>query len=87
MTVSSGSLELRNGAPKHSPAMTMNGNGAHSCSSDDDSHTSSPTNTRPAYNRKMSTPLAPAFMVSAPGKVIVYGEHAVVHGKVVTGAN
>ncbi|KAJ9645081.1 Mevalonate kinase [Coniosporium tulheliwenetii] len=23
----------------------------------------------------------PAFMVSAPGKVIVYGEHAVVHGK------
>ncbi|KAF2405349.1 mevalonate kinase [Trichodelitschia bisporula] len=31
--------------------------------------------------RKMSTPLMPAFMVSAPGKVIVYGEHAVVHGK------
>lgn len=25
--------------------------------------------------------MAPAFMVSAPGKVIVYGEHAVVHGK------
>ena len=24
----------------------------------------------------------PAFLVSAPGKVIVYGEHAVVHGKV-----
>lgn len=24
----------------------------------------------------------PSFMVSAPGKVIVYGEHAVVHGKV-----
>ncbi|KAL4929941.1 mevalonate kinase [Aspergillus undulatus] len=31
--------------------------------------------------RKQSSPLAPAFMVSAPGKVIVYGEHAVVHGK------
>ncbi|BCS24084.1 mevalonate kinase [Aspergillus puulaauensis] len=31
--------------------------------------------------RKASSPLAPAFMVSAPGKVIVYGEHAVVHGK------
>lgn len=25
--------------------------------------------------------MAPAFMVSAPGKVIVFGEHAVVHGK------
>ncbi|KAI9930941.1 Mevalonate kinase [Aspergillus wentii] len=31
--------------------------------------------------RKASSPMAPAFMVSAPGKVIVYGEHAVVHGK------
>lgn len=31
--------------------------------------------------RKPSLPLAPAFMVSAPGKVIVFGEHAVVHGK------
>lgn len=28
------------------------------------------------------SPLGPSFMVSAPGKVIVYGEHAVVHGKV-----
>jgi len=38
---------------------------------------------RPAMGeRKVSTPLMPAFMVSAPGKVIVYGEHAVVHGKV-----
>jgi hypothetical protein len=26
--------------------------------------------------------MLPAFMVSAPGKVIVFGEHAVVHGKV-----
>lgn len=25
--------------------------------------------------------MAPAFMVSAPGKVIVYGEHAVVYDK------
>lgn len=32
--------------------------------------------------RSTSSPLAPAFMVSAPGKVIVFGEHAVVHGKV-----
>ncbi|SMR57531.1 unnamed protein product [Zymoseptoria tritici ST99CH_3D1] len=28
-----------------------------------------------------SATLAPAFIVSAPGKTIVYGEHAVVHGK------
>src|SRR5271154_3613231 len=32
-------------------------------------------------SRRQSTPMAPAFLVSAPGKVIVYGEHAVVHGK------
>jgi mevalonate kinase len=37
---------------------------------------------RPPNPRKPSNPLMPSFMVSAPGKVIVYGEHAVVHGKV-----
>jgi hypothetical protein len=37
---------------------------------------------RPEMARKSSSPLMPPFMVSAPGKVIVYGEHAVVHGKV-----
>ncbi|KAA8575226.1 hypothetical protein EYC84_004418 [Monilinia fructicola] len=31
--------------------------------------------------RKQSSPMMPPFMVSAPGKVIVFGEHAVVHGK------
>ncbi|KAF1832912.1 mevalonate kinase [Decorospora gaudefroyi] len=35
----------------------------------------------PALLRKQSSPMMPPFMVSAPGKVIVYGEHAVVHGK------
>ncbi|KAK4995757.1 Mevalonate kinase [Elasticomyces elasticus] len=34
-----------------------------------------------SHSRKESLPLAPPFMVSAPGKVIVFGEHAVVHGK------
>lgn len=37
---------------------------------------------RQQLDRKASTPMMPAFMVSAPGKVIVFGEHAVVHGKV-----
>jgi mevalonate kinase len=40
------------------------------------------TNGTPALRRKQSSPMMPPFMVSAPGKVIVYGEHAVVHGKV-----
>lgn len=54
------------------------------------STTTSPTS-KPASNgvdtpttmagRKASSPMAPPFMVSAPGKVIVFGEHAVVHGK------
>ncbi|KAL6706888.1 Mevalonate kinase [Coniothyrium glycines] len=38
-------------------------------------------NGSPALLRKQSSPMMPPFMVSAPGKVIVYGEHAVVHGK------
>lgn len=36
---------------------------------------------RPKHDRKPSLPMNPAFMTSAPGKVIVYGEHAVVHGR------
>jgi hypothetical protein len=43
---------------------------------------SSSRSTSNGSQRRLSAPLMPAFMVSAPGKVIVYGEHAVVHGKV-----
>lgn len=39
------------------------------------------SNPRAQMKRKQSSPMMPAFMVSAPGKVIVFGEHAVVHGK------
>ncbi|OSS53698.1 hypothetical protein B5807_01627 [Epicoccum nigrum] len=41
----------------------------------------SSTSPKPPLKRKQSSPMMPPFMVSAPGKVIVYGEHAVVHGK------
>ncbi|KAH7132015.1 mevalonate kinase-like protein [Dendryphion nanum] len=39
------------------------------------------SSSNPLMRRKQSSPMMPPFMVSAPGKVIVYGEHAVVHGK------
>ncbi|CAI7569744.1 unnamed protein product [Penicillium manginii] len=65
-----------------------NGNGHGVDHPDSDSASSTSTNTtngtqtrRPGMSRKASSPMAPAFMVSAPGKVIVFGEHAVVHGK------
>ncbi|AEO62678.1 mevalonate kinase [Thermothielavioides terrestris NRRL 8126] len=38
-------------------------------------------NSRRKVDRKKSSPMLPAFMVSAPGKVILCGEHGVVHGK------
>jgi hypothetical protein len=46
------------------------------------STTASSSRERPDVHRKMSAPLMAPFMVSSPGKVIVFGEHAVVHGKV-----
>ncbi|KAI1126391.1 mevalonate kinase [Nemania abortiva] len=39
------------------------------------------------FERRKSTPMMPPFMVSAPGKVIVFGEHAVVHGKAAIAAS
>ena len=50
----------------------VNGTNGHS-----DGHATTPNDPR----KRGSQPMAPAFMVSAPGKVIVFGEHAVVHGK------
>ncbi|KAG9196390.1 mevalonate kinase [Alternaria panax] len=49
--------------------------------SDMPSITTAKSNATPGLLRKQSSPMMPPFMVSAPGKVIVYGEHAVVHGK------
>lgn len=47
-------------------------------------HTNGNSSHQKKASRKLSSPMMPAFMVSAPGKVIVFGEHAVVHGKVST---
>ncbi|KAH7318223.1 ribosomal protein S5 domain 2-type protein [Stachybotrys elegans] len=44
------------------------------------------THTQFKGERKSSSPMAPPFMVSAPGKVIVFGEHSVVHGKAAVAA-
>jgi len=54
-------------------------NGLHKSLSIGNGH---PGSVRNGLIRHDSSPMMPAFMVSAPGKVIVYGEHAVVHGKV-----
>lgn len=48
--------------------------------------TKNPSQKGPKADRKRSSPMMPAFMTSAPGKVIVYGEHAVVHGKAAVAA-
>ncbi|KAM3430126.1 hypothetical protein NHJ13734_007887 [Beauveria thailandica] len=53
----------------------VNGNGV----SNGGSHTAMSHRASPL--RKQSSPMAPAFMVSAPGKVVFFGEHSVVYGK------
>ncbi|KAL2677218.1 hypothetical protein Neosp_010986 [[Neocosmospora] mangrovei] len=72
------------------PSVMINGhNGSHSAANisdsgsefSGDSSNGSAGAVRRRLDRKMSSPMAPPFMVSAPGKVIVFGEHSVVHGK------
>jgi len=68
--------------------LTLNGHGTNGLSNglSNGTTTNGETNgkviQRKRLDRKKSSPMMPAFMVSAPGKVIVFGEHAVVHGKV-----
>ncbi|KAF5018132.1 hypothetical protein F66182_9895 [Fusarium sp. NRRL 66182] len=58
-----------------------NGNGSDSGSETSGASSNGSGARRMRISRKMSSPMAPPFMVSAPGKVIVFGEHSVVHGK------
>ncbi|KAK0297154.1 Mevalonate kinase [Friedmanniomyces endolithicus] len=77
------------GQPQASPRMNGHVNGTASQgggrekdgSSEDEASAVNGHTRRPLHGRKESNPLAPPFIVSAPGKTIVYGEHAVVHGK------
>ncbi|KAK0643027.1 ribosomal protein S5 domain 2-type protein [Cercophora newfieldiana] len=63
-----------NGSANGNTNGTTNGNGVKS-------------EVRKRMDRKKSSPMMPTFMVSAPGKVIVCGEHAVVHGKAAIAAS
>lgn len=71
------------GAPLEMTANTngVNGNGTARTNGNGTLHLNG-NDHRMKLERKMSSPMAPPFMVSAPGKVIVFGEHSVVHGKV-----
>ncbi|KAL2266413.1 hypothetical protein VTJ83DRAFT_5765 [Remersonia thermophila] len=70
----------QNGFHSDSDSASVHSSDASLSTSDDASTTNRQASLR-RRNRKKSSPMLPAFMVSAPGKVIVFGEHAVVHGK------
>lgn len=59
-------VQMADAAETNGSVSPVNGNGHH----------------RTLSQRRASAPMAPPFMVSAPGKVIVFGEHSVVYGKV-----
>ncbi|KAI8630170.1 hypothetical protein F5Y19DRAFT_464058 [Xylariaceae sp. FL1651] len=83
-TPESSTSEMSSMANGYHRGMEVNGNG--STSSDGGSRSSSASDGR-RLSRRKSTPMMPPFMVSAPGKVIVFGEHAVVHGKAAIAAS
>jgi mevalonate kinase len=68
------SANMSNGASASASASTANNGHAYI-------NGNGPLSNRLKMERKASSPMAPPFMVSAPGKVIVFGEHSVVHGK------
>jgi hypothetical protein len=79
------SSEMSNLINGYRRGMAVNGNGNGHINGDRSSSEgsrSSSSSDGPRLRRRKSTPMMPPFMVSAPGKVIVFGEHAVVHGKV-----
>lgn len=63
-------------------AVTMNGHSSNGSSNGQHAGETRTLAERLNIHRKQSQPMAPPFMVSAPGKVIVFGEHSVVYGKV-----
>lgn len=66
---------MTNGRNTNGSSLQVHGNGSNGGSHAVLAHRVSPS-------RKQSSPMAPAFMVSAPGKVLFFGEHSVVYGKV-----
>ena len=77
--------DSRNGIPKSDgkPDDPMNGR----VQNPKVSETSNGVRRHQSISSSMGTPLIPPFMVSSPGKVIVFGEHAVVHGKTAMAAS